>query len=114
MVGLESAVSVVQKTLVEEGHLSWTDVARVLSVAPAAIGRVDGYGAPLAVGSAANITLVDATHRGAWSVDRLRGGSTNTPYRGLELPGRVMATLFNGRETVVDGELVDPEIVRNS
>ena len=109
MVGLESALSVVQSTLVDSGAISWADVARIMSVTPASIGRVDGYSAPLTISSPANITLVDPTHSGAWSADRLRGQSVNTPFTGTMLPGRVMATIFRGRETVVDGETVDAE-----
>lgn len=114
MVGLESALSVVQHTLVENGHIGWDGVARVLSTTPAAIGRVSGYETPLAVGSPANITLVDPHHRETWSHDRLRGGSTNTPFVGDVLPGRVVSTIFRGTETVVDGVLVAPELVRNT
>src|SRR3954467_6785269 len=55
MVGLESALSVVQAAVVETGMLDWSDVARVLSSAPAAIGRLDGYDAAFAVGSPAHI-----------------------------------------------------------
>ena len=114
MVGLESALSIVQLSLVEPGHLSWGDVARVMSVAPAAIGRVDGYDSPLAVGSPANIALIDSSHTAPWSLERLHGRSTNSPFIGRDLPGRVIATIFNGTQTVVDGKLVEPELVRNS
>jgi dihydroorotase len=31
--------------------------------------------------------------------------SGNTPYAGMELPGRVVATLLRGRPTVLDGKL---------
>lgn len=112
MVGLESALPVVLATLVEPGHVSWKDVARIMSTTPATIGRVHGYDAPLAVGSPAHITLVDPTSRGTWSTDRLEGLSTNSPYLGIELPGRIVGTLFNGTETVVDGTLVDAEALR--
>jgi hypothetical protein len=30
------------------------------------------------------------------------------------LPGRIVSTIFNGTETVIDGALVDPEILRKS
>jgi dihydroorotase len=112
MVGLESALSVVQATLVDTGAISWNDVARILSVTPASIGRVSGYASPLAVGAPANITLVDAAHRENWTVDRLRGRSVNTPFVGVPTAGRVMATFFRGRATVVDGEVVDDEEMR--
>src|SRR5690606_13530591 len=61
MVGLESALSVVQAAVVDTGLLTWADVARVLSSAPAAIGRLTGYGTPFAAGTPANLTLVDTT-----------------------------------------------------
>ena len=107
MVGLESALSIVQATLVDTGHVTWQDVSRLLSVTPAAIGQVAGYSAPLTVGSPANITLVDPAHRGVWGTDRLAGGSRNTPFSGIELPGRVVSTIFRGTETVIDGVVVD-------
>lgn len=111
MVGLESALSVVQRTMVETGLLTWGDVARVLSVAPAAIGRVEGYAEPLAIGSPASLVLVDATSERSWSVDDLRGRSVNSPYLGELLPGRVMHTVYRGVSTVFEGELVEPDAV---
>jgi dihydroorotase len=111
MVGLESALSVVQHAVVDTGMLSWSDVARVLSSAPAGIGRLEGYDAPLEIGSAANITLVDPTQSRVWSTADLRGRSTNTPYVGQQLPGRVVHTVHRGVLTVDDGSLVEPEVV---
>jgi len=111
MVGLESALSVVQAAVVESGQLSWNDVARALSIAPASIGQLDGYEVPFAEGSAANVTLYDPTANRVFGEAELRGKSRNSPYLGRALPGRVMATIHNGYATVLDGELVDPEIV---
>lgn len=111
MVGLESALSVVQQAVVETGLLDWAAVARAMSTAPAAIGRVEGYDEPLAVGSPANLTLVDPAHRRSWAVSDLRGRSTNTPYTARELPGRIVTTVHRGVLTVDDGELLSPEAV---
>ena len=107
MVGLESALSVVQHTMIESGMLDWADIARVLSEAPASIGRLDGYDAPLAIGAPAHVTLVDPTAARTWSTSDLRGRSSNTPFAGRVLPGRVMATIHAGALTVSDGEVVD-------
>jgi len=112
MVGLESALSVVQAAVVDNGLLTWADVARVLSSKPAEIGRLDGYGAAFQLGSPANVTLYDASYSGTFTTAQLHGKSNNSPYLDTELPGRVIATIHNGYATVLDGELLDPEHVK--
>lgn len=105
MVGLESALPVLQTTMIETGMLTWEQLAGVISSAPAAIGRLDGYADPLTEGAPANVTLIDPTARRTWSTSDLRGRSTNTPYTGLELAGAIVATVHGGVPTVLDGEL---------
>ena len=111
MVGLESALSVVQAAVVDSGQLSWSDVARVLSRTPAAIGQLAGYDAPFTVGAPANFTLLDPGARRVFGLDQLRGKGLNTPYLGRELPGRVVVTVHRGIPTVLDGELRPAEEV---
>lgn len=111
MVGLESALSVVQAAVVDTGILGWADVTRVLSTVPAAIGGLEGYGSGVAVGSPANITLYDSRVSRVFDVGALRGRSLNSPYLGRTLPGRVVATIHNGYPTVLGGELLAPEVV---
>jgi dihydroorotase len=103
MTGLETALSIVQQVMVDTGRMTWADVARVLSVAPARIGRLEQHGRPLAVGEPANVTLVDAAARWTVEPDRLATGSRNTPFAGRELPGRVVATFLRGKPTVLGG-----------
>jgi len=105
MVGLESALSVVQQAMVDTGLLTWADVARVLSRVPAEIGRLAGYDAPFEPGSPAHVTLVDPSTTRVFEKDALRGKGVNSPYLGRELPGRVVATFHGGVPTVLDGEL---------
>jgi dihydroorotase len=111
MVGLESALSVVHAAMVETGLFDWTDVARVMSAAPARIGRIRGHGHPLAVGSPAEMTLYDSAARREFSTDRLAGRSANSPYLGRSLPGRVVATFHRGRPTVQDGTVVPADVL---
>src|SRR6185437_8649743 len=59
MVGLETALSVVQATMVETGLLDWAGVADRMSAKPARIGGAQGHGRPVSVGEPANLTLVD-------------------------------------------------------
>ena len=105
MLGLETALSIVQRTMVETGLLTWADVARVMSATPARIGRLTDQGRPLEVGEPANVVLVDPAATRTIRADALASKSTNTPYAGMELPGRVVATFLHGRATVLDGAL---------
>ncbi|MGO3758631.1 MAG: dihydroorotase [Agrococcus casei] len=106
MVGLESALPVVLRSLVEPGHIEVADIARILSSAPAAIGGILGYDKPLTVGAPANITLVDTSASRTFSADDLAGRSTNSPFIGVELPGTVEHVLFEGRATVREGLVI--------
>ncbi|MDT3398220.1 dihydroorotase [Streptomyces sp. B1866] len=105
MVGLETALSVVQHTMVDTGLLDWAGVADRMSVRPSVIGRLSGHGRPVAPGEPANLTLVDPAHRAAVDPARFASRSRNTPYAGRELPGRVTHTFLRGRATVADGRL---------
>ena len=114
MVGLESALSVVHRTMVDTGLIGWSDVARVMSTAPAAIGQVAGQGRPLAVGEPAELTLYDRGVTRTFGLEHLAGKSTNSPYLGERLPGRVEATFHQGYATVLDGAVVDADTVARS
>jgi dihydroorotase len=105
MLGLETALSIVQQVMVDTGLLDWAGVADRMSARPARIGRVDGHGRGIVVDAPANLTLHDPST--SWTVDRdaLASRSRNTPYRGRTLPGTVYATFLRGRPTVLDGKL---------
>jgi len=105
MLGLETALSVVQEAMVETGLLDWAGVADRMSVRPAAIGLLDGHGRPLEAGSPANLVLVDPAARRTVDPFALASRSRNTPFAGRELPGAVVATFLHGLATVLDGKL---------
>ncbi|MBW1604603.1 dihydroorotase [Streptomyces sp. JJ66] len=105
MVGLETALSVVQHTMVDTGLLDWAGVADRMSFRPAHIGRLAGQGRPVSPGEPANLTLADPAYRGQVDPVGFASRSRNTPYRGRELPGRVTHTFLRGRATVTDGKL---------
>ena len=112
MTGLETALSVVQATMVDTGRMTWADVARVMSVTPARIGRVDdAHGRPIAVGEPANLVLVDPGARRVVDPRAQATKSVNSPYRGTELPGAVVATFLRGRPTVLGGALVEGKVL---
>jgi dihydroorotase len=103
MLGLETALSVVSDVMVGSGRLDWAAVARVMSVNPARIAGLAEHGRELAVGSPANLTLVDPT--ATVTVDRgaSLSLSRNNPWHGRTLRGAVHATLLRGRVTARKG-----------
>jgi dihydroorotase len=105
MLGLETALSVVQETMVDPGLLTWAEVADRMSYAPARIGRVADHGRSLEDGAPANVVLYDPSGRRVVEATDSVSLSRNTPYAGMELPGRVVATFLHGKPTVLDGKL---------
>ena len=111
MVGLESALAVVQTTMVETGLIGWADVARVLSETPARIGGLATHGQKIQPGIQAELVLVDPATRRNFGVEDLASLSHNSPYLGIELAGQVVATIHQGYLTTADRTLVAADVV---
>ncbi|WP_280262289.1 dihydroorotase [Nocardia wallacei] len=109
MLGLETALSIVVRTMVEPGLLDWRGVARVMSENPARIAGLDDQGRPLAVGEPANLVLVEPDTSWTVRATELASISDNTPYEAMTLPARVTATFLRGRVTARDGKAVGKE-----
>ena len=105
MLGLETALSIVQKTMIDSGLMSWVQVADRMSIAPARIGGYENHGQSLVVGSIANLVVINPTQK--WTVDRdlVLSKSSNTPYHGHELPGVITHTFFKGKATYSNGNV---------
>ena len=107
MVGLETALSVVVKAMIETKLMSWGDLVDRMSIAPAKIAGYSRHGQILEVGAAANLTIIDTTAN--WIVDRnrLASKSKNTPFEGIKLPSQVLHTFLNGNQVLNNGEIVN-------
>jgi dihydroorotase len=97
MLGLETALSVVNQTMVQSGLMSWNAVADRMSYAPAKIGLYENQGREIEVGTRANLVVMNPTETFRVDRDLVASRSRNTPFHGMELPGKVAATIFNGR-----------------
>ncbi len=106
MIGLETALSVVQKTMVDTGLLNWSQVADRMSITPAKIGRATGQGIELAVGAPANITIYDPNKSRVVVAEEQISKSKNTPFTGITLPGEVRHVFFKGKPTMISTEMV--------
>ena len=105
MVGLETALSVLQQTMIDTGWLDWEGLAERMSRRPADIGRVPGYARALQPGNPANLALVDPEARTTVDPTAFASKGRNSPYTGMTLPGRVVATFLRGEPTVLEGKL---------
>ena len=101
MLGLETALGVVLSVL----DLTPLQVAEMMSVRPAKIaGIAERHGMLPEVGGPANLCVVDMGQE--WTVEprSLASKSTNTPYVGRALRGKVRHTIFDGHVVVNDGK----------
>lgn len=113
MVGLETALSVVVKAMIDTKLLDWSGLVDRMSVAPARIAGYGKHGGLIKVGANANLALVDTSSK--WIVDRnrLASKSKNTPFQGLELPSSVLHTFFNGEHVFNGIENIYKKFVAN-
>ena len=107
MVGLETAFSVVVKTMIESKLMSWTDLVDRMSVKPAQIAGYKQQGQSIAENKPANLILVDTN--GSWQVDRknLKSKSKNTPFEGMNLPSVISDVIYNGKLVLSNRAIVN-------
>ena len=105
MLGLESALSIVNQTMVQTGLLTWEGVADRMSRTPARIAGYESHGGKIEVGAAAHLTVINPTQTYRVDRDLVASRSRNTPFHGMELSGVVQATFFRGIPTYLAGQL---------
>ncbi|TSA22332.1 MAG: dihydroorotase [Actinomycetales bacterium] len=107
MVGLETALSVVVKAMIESNLMSWSDLVDRMSITPAKIAGYSKHGNQILKGSQANLTIIDTDK--TWIVDRnrLSSKSKNTPFDGMKLHSQVIHTFLNGKQVLNDGLVVN-------
>jgi dihydroorotase len=96
MVGLETSLSVVIKTMIESKLMNWSTLVERMSITPANIAGYKNQGQLIQVGSVVNFILLDPN--ASWQVNRkqLRSKSKNTAFDGMQLPGVVTDVFYNG------------------
>ncbi len=95
IIGLETAVPLFVKALIEPGHLDWSGLIQRLSTGPAqALQLAKGT---LATGADADVVVIDPAMK--WTVDakQFRSKSRNCPFDGQEVTGRAVMTIVGGR-----------------
>ncbi len=96
IIGLETSVPLTL-ALVREGVIGADRMVELLSVAPARILGVPG--GSLAIGGAADVTVIDPERTFVYSREAVVSMSANSPFIGRRLLGRAVMTVLAGRLT---------------
>jgi dihydroorotase len=95
IIGLETALGVAVRDLVETGVLTLPALIDRMSTRAARIFNLPG--GTLAVGAPADVVVFDPKERWIVQPERFCSKSRNTPYGGAELIGRTHQTVVRGR-----------------
>jgi dihydroorotase len=89
VIGLETAASAVWEALGDRDRLF-----AVLSQKPARLLGLDDQGRAVSPGTAANLVVFDPS--AFWTADTFSSKSSNSPYRGRRMQGKVRSTIYRG------------------
>ena len=95
IIGLECAVGLYAKALIDSGACDWPTLIARMTVGPAAAIR-QALGT-LAAGAVADVTIIDPAMRWKVRTSEFRSRSRNCPYDGWSLRARPVATLVAGQ-----------------
>lgn len=104
VIGLETSLAAGITALVKPGHLTLPRLIALMSSQPADILGISA--GTLSIGAAADIVIFAPDQ--SWTVEpnKLYSKSRNTPFKGMELIGRVRMTLLGGRIVYRDGKII--------
>ena len=93
IIGLETALSLGIRELVNKGYLSLMELIGKMSLAPAKLYHLDaGY---LAEGGPADLVVFDSEKE--WRVENFASKAANSPFVGEKMPGVISYTICGGK-----------------
>jgi len=100
IVGLETALALYIKALIDTHAIDWPRLIELLTINPARLCNLDGPAlnlGSLSIGAPADITIIDPD--AAWTIRAAEfpGKSRNTPFEGWDVRGRAVMTIVGGR-----------------
>lgn len=106
--GLQTALPLLVTYGVLPGHLSWSDLVRLMSMNPARIFKLHPRKGHLAPGADADLVIYDPQGERTLADSEQATVGRFTPYAGMRVSGRVRDTFVRGQAVVRDGALTGP------
>ena len=98
IIGLETALPLYAKALIDDGVISWLKMIDMMTWQPAKLCGLNRMGlGRLSVGSPADVTIIDPEERWTIGPEHLVSQSRNTPFLGVAVKSRVVATIVAGK-----------------
>jgi dihydroorotase len=95
IIGLECALPLYIKALIESETIDWPDMIAMMTVNPATLCGLDNKGS-LAVGADADVTIIDPKESWTIDVNQFKSKSRNCPFHDWKVTGRTVATIVAG------------------
>lgn len=98
IIGLETSLALGITELVKKGYLSFPELMEKMSVNPAALYKLDA--GDISTGKIADIVIFDPDEK--WTVSDFYSKSSNSPFTGATLTGKVKYTICAGKTVYTD------------
>ena len=97
IVGLDCALGLYAKALIDTGHVDWPRLVALLTIEPARLVGLEKQGiGRLEIGLPADITVIDPEMSWTIDPDEFASKGRNTPFTGVEVTGRATMTIVGG------------------
>ena len=94
IIGLEPALPLYVKALVEPGHITWMKLIEMMTIAGARLVKLEK--GTLAEGVDAVVTINDPDLKWTVYLEQFRSKSRNCPFHGWRVKGRAVMTIVGG------------------
>jgi dihydroorotase len=97
IIGLEGALALYAKALIEPGHIDWMRLIELMTIAGARIVKLDDRKGTLREGADADVTIIDPKMKWTIDAEQFASKSRNCPFHGWDVTGRATHTIVGGK-----------------
>lgn len=102
IIGLETSLALGITSLVEPGYLTMMELLEKMTINPARLYHLEDAGY-ITEGGRADIVIFDPEEKWVFTSEDIASKASNTPFIGMELTGRVKATVCGGELYLAEG-----------